>query len=183
MNNSTKKHVQASHFLSIRFEAANIKEMRSISFDALPAFLGTMVLGVGWGALIGAVGHLLTALTSGFPYGLPAHIVIAVMMGVTMAAFLLVINLFQRLKAPELVSYVAGGLAAVLINGPGCVFLLFPVLGAMMGKEALLALIPVLSLVGAANVALAVVVYRVLPKAIRKRGKVYRDAHETADNH
>ena len=182
MNNSTKKLVLAALFVALSFVGANIKVMGSIAFDSLPAFLGTMVLGVGWGAAVGAVGHLLTALTSGFPYGLPAHIVIAVMMGLTMVVFLLVINLLQRLKVPQLISYVAGGVAAVLVNGPGCVFLLFPVLEPMMGKEALLALIPVLSLVAAANVVLAVVIYRVLPKAIRRQGKVYGDVHESAQN-
>ena len=183
MNNSTKKLVLAALFVALSFVGANIKVMGSIAFDAVPAFLGTMILGVGWGAAIGAVGHLLTALTSGFPYGLPAHIIIAVMMGVTMALFLVVINLLQRFKVPELISYVAGAIAAVLVNGPGCIMLLFPVLEPVMGKEGLLALIPVLSLVGAANVALALVIYRVLPKAIRRQGKVYRDAHETTQNH
>ena len=155
MKNSTKKLVLAALFVALSFVGANIKVMSSIAFDSLPAFLGTLVLGGGWGAAIGAVGHLLTALTSGFPYTLPAHLVIAVMMALAMAA--------------------------VLVNGPVAVLLLFPLLGPAMGSAALLALIPVLSLVAGINVALAVVIYRLLPRSIRRKGKVYNDAQR--DNH
>ena len=181
MKNSTKKLVLAALFVALSFVGANIKVMSSIAFDSLPAFLGTLVLGGGWGAAIGAVGHLLTALTSGFPYTLPAHLVIAVMMALAMVVFLSLINLCQRFRLPEIVSYVVGGVAAVLVNGPVAVLLLFPLLGPAMGSAALLALIPVLSLVAGINVALAVVIYRLLPRSIRRKGKVYNDAQR--DNH
>ena len=95
--------------------------------------------------------------------------------------FLFLINLCQRFRLPEIVSYVVGGVAAVLVNGPVAVLLLFPLLGPAMGSAALLALIPVLSLVAGINVALAVVIYRLLPRSIRRKGKVYNDAQR--DNH
>ena len=176
MNNSTRKLAFAALFAALTFVGANLKIFSSIAFDSLPAFLGAMLMGPAWGAAIGAVGHLLTALTSGFPFGLPAHAIITVLMGLTMAVFSWVMNGLQKIGLPRLVTYLIAGAAAVLINGPLDILALFPLLGPVMGKEALLALIPVLSMAAAANVIGAVAVYQLMPRAIRSQGRVYLDA-------
>ena len=175
MNDQTKKLSFAALFVALTFVGANLKIMGSIAFDSLPAFLGTMLLGPAWGAAIGAIGHLLTAMTSGFPFGLPAHVIITALMGLTMAVYAWVMNGLQRLGLPRLVSYLIAGASAVLINGPLDILALFPLLGPVMGKEALLGLIPLLSMAAAANVIGAVAVYQLMPKAIRSQGRVYLD--------
>lgn len=46
---------------------ANIKLMGSVAFDAAPAFIGTLLLGPMYGAVLGIFGHLTSALLAGFP--------------------------------------------------------------------------------------------------------------------
>lgn len=53
----------------------------SVALDASPALLAAALLGAGPGAVVGAFGHLLSALLSGFPLG-PMHLLIAVEMAV-----------------------------------------------------------------------------------------------------
>ena len=65
--------------------------------------------------------------------------------------------------------YVIAGIAAVIINGPLDILALYPLLGPVMGASALWALIPVLSLVAAVNVAVAIFVYLLLPKSFKSQ--------------
>jgi len=68
-------------FIALSAVGANIKIMGSIAFDSLPAFLAAMLIGGPEGAIVGAVGHLLSAMLAGFPLTLPMHLVIAAEMG------------------------------------------------------------------------------------------------------
>lgn len=60
------------------------------ALDAAPAFLSIAFLPAPFAAAAGIIGHLATALTSGFPLTLPIHLLIAAEMGlvVLIAAFL-----------------------------------------------------------------------------------------------
>ena len=58
----------------------------SVALDALPALLAAELLGVGAGAITGALGHLLSALIGGFPLG-PMHLLIASEMAVLVWIF------------------------------------------------------------------------------------------------
>jgi uncharacterized membrane protein len=51
----------------------------SVAFDVFPALLAAALLGSGAGAIVGALGHLLSALIAGFPLG-PMHVLIAIEM-------------------------------------------------------------------------------------------------------
>lgn len=175
MNTNIKKLALAAFFVALAFVGANIKLMGSIALDSLPAFLGAMLLGPAMGAAIGGVAHLLTALTSGFPFGLPSHLIITAMMALTMAVFSWVMNGLMKLRLPRLAAYITAGIVAVVLNGPLSILALSPLLGPVMGKEALLALIPVLSLAAAANIIGALVIYQLMPKAIRSQSEVYLD--------
>ena len=59
----------------------------SIALDALPAYLASLLLGGKYGAIIGAVGHLVSATIGGFPLSLPIHLVVAIQMTVIMPIF------------------------------------------------------------------------------------------------
>jgi len=78
------------------------------ALDSAPGYFAALALGAGSGALVAAVGHLLTALTSGFPLGLPIHGLIAL----GMAGCALGTALLRRVAGRGVAS--AGG---VLLNG------------------------------------------------------------------
>ncbi len=59
-----------------------IKVFNTVAFDSMPGYFAALFLG-GWqGALVIALGHMLTALTSGFVLGIPIHIYVAAQMAV-----------------------------------------------------------------------------------------------------
>ena len=157
----TKKLVLTALFIALSFVGANIKIMGSIAFDSMPGFLGAIILGPFYGALIGALGHFLTAVTSGFPYTVPVHLVTMVGMGVTMLAFGFIFKYFSSKN--YLLGVVLSLIVAVIINGPLLLFVESPLLIPMMGRAGVIALIPVLSVVAALNIIMAQGIYKILP--------------------
>ena len=83
----TRKLVLASLFIALSFIGANINVFQSIAFDSMAGFLGALVLGPVYGAIIGGLGHILTAALRGFPYTIPVHLITMFSMGLTMLAF------------------------------------------------------------------------------------------------
>lgn len=158
---NTKKITFTALLIALSYIGANVKVMGSIAFDSMPGFLGALVLGPVYGAVIGAIGHLLTAVLSGFPLTLPVHLIVMVDMALTMAAFGIVFKKFEK-KTAVVLSF----LTAVLINGPISLLMVSPLLIPAMGSAALWAMLPVLTGVAALNVILAFLVYKVIPKNI-----------------
>lgn len=91
----------------------------TIAFDSLPGFVGAVLLGIWPGAVIGALGHLTTALSAGFPLTIPVHLLIALLMALAMAGFG---YFFKRNKIIAI-------LLAVTINAPLSLALLSPLYG------------------------------------------------------
>lgn len=58
----------------------------SVALDVFPALLAAVLFGASAGAVVGAFGHLLSALAGGFPLG-PMHFLIAVEMAVLVWVF------------------------------------------------------------------------------------------------
>ncbi|WP_050181796.1 ECF transporter S component [Domibacillus robiginosus] len=58
----------------------------SVALDSFPALIGAALLGPAAGALIGAFGHIVSALFAGFPMG-PLHAVVAAEMAAVMWVF------------------------------------------------------------------------------------------------
>jgi uncharacterized membrane protein len=158
----TKKLVITALFIALSFIGANIKIMDTIAFDAMPGFLGVLLFGPVYGAFIGAIGHFLTALTSGFPMTIPVHLIIMVGMAVTMLAFGHVYKYFsaKNYGAAVILSLIVG----VIINGPLLLIVLSPLLIPMLGRPALIGMAPVLSLVAGINIIIAQGIYKVLPE-------------------
>ncbi len=49
---------------------ALIKVFNTVAFDSMPGYFAALYLGGWYGALVISLGHMLTAITSGFPLGL-----------------------------------------------------------------------------------------------------------------
>lgn len=163
-----KKIVLTALFIALSFIGANIKVMGSIAFDSMPGFLGALLLGPTYGAFIGAIGHFLTAMLSGFPLSFPIHVVIMIDMAAAMAAFAIAYSKVAKDKTFSLRGIIVSGVLGVIINGPISLLILTPLLLPMIGLAGIIAYLPILTGVGALNIALASIVYKLLPKQIKK---------------
>lgn len=156
----TKKLIITALFIAISFIGANIKIAGTIAFDSMAGFLAALMLGPSYGALVGALGHLLTAATSGFPLTIPVHMIIMLDMAVTMALFEITYKYASKInkKAAVILSSIIG----VLINGPISVFMLIPIMG-----KGVLAFLPVLTIAALLNIIIAHMIYFILPGSIK----------------
>lgn len=155
-----RKLILMALFIAISFIGANIKIAGSIAFDSMPGFLGALMLGPIYGAVIGAIGHFLTAATSGFPLSLPVHLLIMVDMALTMYVSRAFYKIFS--KKNKRLAIVISGTAGVIINGPISVFICMPLVG-----KGILAMLPILCLAAFLNVLIADLVYKFLPERLK----------------
>lgn len=158
-----RKLVTCAMLIALCFVGSNIKVFGTIAFDSMPAFLGALILGPWYGAILGAAGHFLTALTSGFPLTLPVHIVLMFGMALTMFFF----NITQKgleKKINVWAARIIGILVALIFNVYISCLMVTPLTG-----FAVFAYAPELLIVSLANVVIAEVVYVFLPKQIKER--------------
>jgi len=117
----------------------------------MPGYFAALYLS-GWqGAIVMALGHMLTALTSGFPYGILIHLLIAAMMGICAYVFR-----FSYRKFNIYISVVF----ATILNGPVFTLVFVPIFGwgffmGMLGP---------LTIASLANAALAAIIYETIKK-------------------
>lgn len=156
----TKKLVITALFIAISFIGANIKIFSSIAFDSMAGFLAALMMGPLYGAVVGALGHFLTAATSGFPYTIPVHMIIMLDMAITMALF--AVTYKHASKINKTAAVVLSSIIGVLINGPISVFMLMPIMG-----KAVLPLLPVLTIAALSNIIIAHMIYLILPGSIK----------------
>ena len=166
----TKKLVIAAFFIALSLVGSYIKIFGTIAFDSLPGFLAALLLGPVYGAVIGFFGHIFTALTSGFPFSVPMHIVIAATMAITMFGFGFTYKaLIDRL--PMAGTLIITGIAGILLNGPVSLAFSIGAMALMAGTETafgMLALLPVLVIAATANVAICIFVFKPLDNIWRK---------------
>lgn len=134
---------------------ANIKIPSIIgtpAFDSFPGFLGGLILGPLNGALIAAFGHMLTALTAGFPLTLPIHLIIAFGMAVIVAIY----SLISRY------TFWGGIVSGIVLNGIAfpAVFILIP----GFGKSFFVSMVVPLLVASILNIVLSTVVFKTLRK-------------------
>ncbi|MDR3551875.1 MAG: ECF transporter S component [Clostridia bacterium] len=157
MKSKTLKITLLALFCALSAVGANIKIAGSIAFDSMPAFLAAMLLGGPEGAVVGALGHLLSAVLSGFPLTLPLHLCIAA----EMALICLVTGLLiRRGRWPVWL----GAVLAFVLNAfvSPAILLVWP----GMGWGACAALLLPLTLASAANVTLAAILAYALKKPL-----------------
>ncbi|MBF7096883.1 ECF transporter S component [Alkalibacter mobilis] len=154
---NTRKLVLIGLFIAISFVGAQIKIVYSIAFDSMPAFAAALLLGPVPGAIVGFLGHMLTSLTSGFPFTIPVHLLIGVSMGA-------ICWLFGKLnqKVPGFLN----AAIAILLNGIGATFIsvyaMF-ILGIIPSwNQLFFSLVGVLTLASTINVLVAVVLDKII---------------------
>ena len=161
---STKTLILIAFFIALSFVGAQIRIFGSIAFDSLPGFLAALLLGPVYGAAIGFLGHLITALTSGFPLSVPLHLVIAVTMAITMYGYGLTYRALEK-KCSETFTLAITGIVGTILNGPVSLAFSIGTLWIMAGREAalgLLTLLPILVLASIANIVLSVIMFKSL---------------------
>lgn len=154
MKLTTKKLVLAGLMIAISvvLSMPQFKINGSIGFDAMPAFLGAVILGPVLGGIIGIVGHMASAVLTGFPLSPAVHLVIAVFMFFACASFG-----YVREKVNK---YVAA-IVAFLLNAPITLAVAALIMsgGVMEAFTAIfIGFIPTLSIAAAINILIAEVV-------------------------
>jgi len=157
---NAKRLVILSLFIALSAVLANIKIFSTIAFDSLPAFLAAMLISPLAGGVVGALGHLLSAFTSGFPLTVPMHLFIALQM--------LIIVWFYGILFKKSNKYVAM-LIAIILNGPVATYLSGVLISFMdeaftVNSFFTLMVLP-LTLVSAINIVLAFILQKVMKRA------------------
>ncbi|MEG0377480.1 MAG: ECF transporter S component, partial [Eubacterium sp.] len=116
MKNFTKTQilVYAALLIALSYLGSMLKIAGSVALDALPAYFGALMFGGPVGAVVGAVGHLFSAGLSGFPLGLPMHLLVAACMALACFAYA-----FFNKKT----NLVTASVIAIFINGVVMTFL------------------------------------------------------------
>lgn len=154
---TTVKLVYIATLISISFIGSLIKIQGTIALDSMAGFFAALFLGPISGALVGSIGHLLTAMTSGFPLTLPIHLIIALEMAVFVYIFGQVYKKTNEVVA-SIVAIILNGIVAVIILAPFTVWLGLP----LSGKTFIYAMAVPLTLASAVNIILASVIYKII---------------------
>ncbi len=160
--NKTIKLVYMAMFIALSFIGSLIKIQGSIALDSLSAFFASLFLGPVLGAAVGALGHLLTAFTSGFPLTLPIHIIIMIEMAIVVYLFGLIYE-----RGSEIFAVII----AIILNGIGAVLILAPITSIMglplNGRAFIYAMVLPLTLASGLNIILAYILFKIIGKVLR----------------
>ncbi len=162
MNKTTKKLTYSAVLIAISVIGAFVKISGSIAFDSMPGFFAAIFLGPVYGALVGFLGHIFTAITSGFPLTVPLHIWIAISMAIACSVFGFV---YKKTK-------IGGIIVGLILNAPFSLFVSSYIAKAMgsefSGMIMFNTLILILTIAAAANIALASVLYELLKSKLNE---------------
>lgn len=160
---NTKKIVLLSLFIALSAVLSNIKIVYSIAFDSLPAFLAAILISPIAGGIVGALGHLLTAITSGFPFTVPVHLFIAIQMLVIVWLFGVLFKKMNQYLA-MIVAIILNGPLATLLSGLLIAYLNHSFTVKTVSSFFILMVVP-LTLASAANIVLAFILQKVMKRA------------------
>ena len=122
----------------------------TIGLDSAPGFFSAIAFGSLEGAVIIALGHMLTAAVTGFPLTIPIHTFIALQMALWALSFRWV---------NKKLGLIAAVIACIVLNGVVSSFTMMLLGG---GFGAVLGVMPFLIIGSAINVIIAAVAYRVI---------------------
>ena len=124
----------------------------TVALDSSIGYFAAATFGYREGALIAAIGHLLSSFTTGFPLGLPVHLYIAAQMAVWV-----IIYRYCTVR----IHVIAGIIVGTLLNGFGSAYLMVPFGG--YGLAA--ALVLPLTIGSLANIVIASMAYSIVKKS------------------
>ncbi len=111
----TKQLTMLIVFISLSTVGSFIKiipSMGSLAFDSMPALVAAVFLGPVFGAVVGAIGHLISAFIGGMPLGV-WHVLIA--MEIAVCVFLFGVLYLKGLKKIAIaVFFISNGILALL---------------------------------------------------------------------
>lgn len=125
----------------------------TVALDSTPGYLTALAYGPGPGALVAALGHLLSAATAGFPLTLPLHLFVALQMAIIAALVAYANHRFNPVIASVL---------GIILNGIGApaAFLLLP----QFGTPFFVAMTGPLLVASTINIIAALLLYKALGK-------------------
>ncbi|PKL89476.1 MAG: alpha-ribazole transporter [Ignavibacteriae bacterium HGW-Ignavibacteriae-2] len=150
-----KRIARMSIFIAISAVGSMIKvpsPTGTVALDASIAYFSAIAFGWREGSIVAILGHILTALTTGFPLSFPLHIFIAFQMAAWVSLFAVI---------AKKIHLWAGIIVGVFLNGPVSSLLVVPVGG--FGLMA--ALILPLTIGSAINIFVAVTAYLIINKS------------------
>lgn len=124
----------------------------TVALDSAPGFFAAVAFGPIDGAIVGGVGHLFTAATTGFPMGLPLHLFVAVQQSAWAILFWLLarkVNLWL------------GVIGAIICNGVIAPAMFIPIGGVGL----FLSLLLPLTVGSAVNVIISAIAYKIVKKS------------------
>jgi uncharacterized membrane protein len=152
---SSKRIARMAIFIALCAVGALIKvpsPTGTVALDAAFAFFSAITFGWREGSIVAAFGHMLTALTTGFPLSFPIHIFVAVQMAVWVSIFQLVSRKFHLWF---------GAFIGIFLNGVVSSLLMIPIGG--IGLMA--ALILPLTFAASINVFIAITAFLIINKS------------------
>ncbi|MTI68925.1 MAG: ECF transporter S component [Firmicutes bacterium] len=155
----TSKLTYSAMLIALSAVGALIKINGSIAFDSMPGFFAALFLGPATGAIVAGLGHLLSALTSGFPLTMPMHIIVTFEMFIFAYAFGIVYRKTNGFFAC-FIGIILNGPIAALVSVPTSIFLGLP----LMGWKLFYVIIFPLTVASILNVILAFLVFEILDK-------------------
>lgn len=148
---SVRKLAIMAVFIALSAVGALIKipsPIGSIGLDSAPGYFVAIAFGGWMGAIVIAIGHLLSAAIVGFPLSLPIHLGVAIGMAICAVVF-------RVIGKRGTVALIIAGIVAALLNAFAVGLLVLPIGGAGMYA----AVTPSLLVASAVNIAIAVIAY------------------------
>ncbi|NLI92385.1 MAG: ECF transporter S component [Peptococcaceae bacterium] len=124
----------------------------TIGLDSAPGYFAALAFGGFEGAVIIALGHILTSAVVGFPLTIPLHLVIAVLMALWAISYRLINKKLGLIPAM---------VVATILNGVVSSFIMLP----MGGMGAVIGVMPFLVAGSAINVVLSGIAYKALKQS------------------
>ena len=121
----------------------------TIGMDSAPGFFSALAFGGLTGAIVIAIGHLLTAAVIGFPMTIPIHLYIALQMALWALAYRWV---------NEKLGLIPAVIVGIILNGVVSSFAMLP----LMGMGGVMGLMPFLVVGAALNVIISAVAYKAI---------------------
>lgn len=152
---SSKRIARMAIFIAMSAVGAMVKipsPTGTVALDAAFAFFSAIAFGWREGAIVAALGHMLTALSTGFPLSFPMHVYIAFQMSVYVSVFAIV---------AKKIHLWAGVFVGIILNGPVSSLLVLPVGG--IGLT--IALFVPLTIGSIVNISIAVAAYLIINKS------------------